>query len=300
MAILASGSYLRLEKVMMWLVGSFTLITITCAVLMQYTEFAMTLDDLAAGFRFEFPVTVAVLALAMYGYTGVNSGEVSAYTYWCVEKGYPRYIGADRNDPDWVARARGWIRVLQLDVLATMAILTCATVPFFILGAGVLHDQGARPEGLQTIAVLSGMFTATLGPGAIWLFGLGAFFILFSTTLASLGAGGRFIPDYLLELGFFDRQSIDRLAFIRGYALIMPVLGTAAYLWVQSPVLLVTVAAVIGAMMLPIQSGATLWLQRRHMDPRVRPGPLMYAALWATFGLQALLGGAVIWFVVLN
>ena len=80
----------------------------------------------------------------------------------------------------------------------------------------------------------------------------------------------------------------------------MPVLGTAAYLWVQSPVLLVTVAAVIGAMMLPIQSGATLWLQRRHMDPRVRPGPLMYAALWATFGLQALLGGAVIWFVVLN
>ena len=96
---------------MLALVMSFTVITLFSSGVMQTTEFQMTLEDLAEGFQFHFPLAVAALAIAMYGYTGVNGGEIAAYTYWCVEKGYPKYIGADSTDPRWVERAKGWIKV---------------------------------------------------------------------------------------------------------------------------------------------------------------------------------------------
>ena len=53
-ALLRTGSYLRLEKVMLAFVFTFTVLTITSALLMQGTPFAMDLDDLKAGFGFEF------------------------------------------------------------------------------------------------------------------------------------------------------------------------------------------------------------------------------------------------------
>ena len=287
MIFLATGSYRYIEKIMLLLVMGFTATTILSAVMMQFTEFQLTSDDLATGFAFDFPLEYAALAIAMYGYTGVNSGEIAAYTYWCVEKGYPKYIGADRDDPGWVARAKGWIKVLHTDVWATLIILTLATVPFFILGAGVLFESGATPEGIDTVKVLSGMFTETLGPWSIWVFGLGAFFILFSTTISGVGAGGRVFPDYAIEFGFVNRQTIQRIKWTRIYVIIVPLLAYLLYIGsAQRPILLVQISATFAAITLPIQSGATLWLQKNHMDPRVRPGRPMHAALWATFIFQ--------------
>ena len=133
--ILAAGSYPTLEKILLGLVVGFTACTLVCATMMQFTEFSMSSADIASGLTFEFPLEYLVLALAVYGYTGVNSGETSAYTYWCIEKGYPGYIGHDREHPAWQRRAEGWIKVLHLDVWATLLILTCATIPFYLLGA---------------------------------------------------------------------------------------------------------------------------------------------------------------------
>ena len=297
-AILWTGSYMRLERTMLGLVMSFTVITILCAVLMQFTDNSMTLDDLSEGFTFTFPVSAAVLALAMYGYTGVNSGEISAYMYWCVEKGYPSFIGADRSDPGWVGRAKGWIKVLHADVWATLLILTVATVPFYLLGAGILHRNDLHPTGLETINVLSSMFTATLGPWSLWLFGFGAFFILFSTAISGIGAGGRFLPEYAIEFGFVERNKVQRRLWIRGYTFVIPILGFGLYLFFQSPVFLVTIAATVGAMMLPIQSGLTIYFQRTRLDPRIRPGWPAALLLKLIFVFQLLMAAAVLRFTV--
>lgn len=297
--ILWTGSYLRMERTMLALVMTFTVITLICAGLMQFTDNRMSLSEVAEGFTFTFPVEFAVLALAMYGYTGVNSGEVSAYMYWVVEKGYPSYIGADRDDPGWVDRARGWLRVLQTDVWVTLVILSFATVPFYLLGAGVLHRNDLRPQGLDTISALSGMFTATLGPWSLWLFGVGAFFILFSSAISGIGAGSRFLPEYAIEFGFVDRLKVQRRIWKRGYTFAVPLIGYVLYLFFPSPVLLVSIAATVGAMMLPIQSGLTLYLQRRHMDPRVRPGFVAATLLKLIFMLQCVLAVAVIRFTLL-
>ena len=297
--LLASGSYRRLEQVMLLFVFTFTLLTVSGALLMQGTEFATRMDDVVAGFRFEFSTSFAVLALAAYGYTGVNSGEISSYTYWCIEKGYPARIGRFDGTPAWHARAQGWLKVLRADIWITLVILTCATIPFYFLGAGVLHAMGQQPEGSETITALSHMFTQTLGPWSLWLFAVGAFSILYSSSIAGVAAGARYVPDYLIELGFISRKRLDlRYGIIRLYCIIVPFIGLGLYAGFQRPVLMVMIAAGYAAIMLPVQSGITLYLQAKRLPVEVRPGPLARGLLVVTFCIQTFLALAVVYFTV--
>lgn len=300
MLILGTGSYKHLERVMLFLVLTFTATTLICAIMMQFTEYRLTSADLATGLSLDFPMEYMVLALAVYGYTGVNSGETSTYTYWCIEKGYPGFIGEKDDEANWLHRAKGWVKVLHMDVWVTLIILTCATLPFYILGAGVLHELGETPNGLETISVLSNMFTRTLGPWSLWVFGIGAFFILFSTTIAAIAGGGRFVPDYLIETGFLERKNLaTRIKIIRGYALLVPILSLLLYLYFQNPVTLVTIGAITAALFLPIQSGATLYLHHKFLDPLIRPHKIVTGLIMLIFLFQLFMVYLVIRYVVL-
>lgn len=298
--LLGSGSYFRLEKIMLLFVMIFTGLTITSAILMQNTEYATHWDDVLGGFTFEFKVEYAVLALAAYGYTGVNAGEISSYSYWCIEKGYPARIGPYEDSPAWHHRAHGWLKVLRTDVWITLGLLTLATIPFYFLGAGVLHATGQTPSGNNTLLALSHMFTETLGEWSLWVFAVGAFCILFSSTVAACAGGGRYIPDYLMELGFLSRDRVDvRYKIIRWYGLGIPFVGLLLYAGFQQPVLMVTIAASFAAIMLPVQSGLTLYFQAARLPRTVRPGKLASAFLKATFVFHTGMALAVIYFVVL-
>ena len=59
---------------------------------------------------------------------------------------------------------------MQTDVVLTLIVLTFATIPFYMLGAGVLNRMGQMPDGLDTLSILSNMYTQTLGQWAWWLF----------------------------------------------------------------------------------------------------------------------------------
>ena len=76
--------------------------------------------------------------MAVFGITGVGAAELFMYPYWCVEKGYARFCGKRQSTRDWEQRARGWIRVMHLDIICSMVIYTVATLAFYLLGAGVL------------------------------------------------------------------------------------------------------------------------------------------------------------------
>lgn len=298
--LLASGSYVRLEKVMLVMVMTFTVLTLASASLMQATDYATTWEQLREGLNFEFSTQFAVLALAAYGYTGVNSGEISSYSYWCIEKGYAGRIGRFDGSPAWTARANGWLKVLRTDVWMTLAILTLATIPFYILGAGVLHAAGLQPSGNDTIVALSGMFTETLGGWSLWVFAIGAFCILFSSSIAGVAAGGRYIPDYLIELGLMDREQLNvRYSIIRWYGAIVPFIGLLLYAGFQRPVLMVTIAGSFAAIMLPVQSGMTIFLQSTRLPAVVQPKFFAKWLLRATFVFQLIMAVAVIYFVVI-
>ena len=59
------------------------------------------------------------------------------------------------------------------------------------------------------------------------------------------------------------------------------------------------VGGLTSAIFLPIQAGATLWLQRTRMDPRIRPRRLTYVGLWVVFAFEAAMALLVIRYVVL-
>lgn len=299
-AILYSGSYRRIEWSMLLLVAGFTAATLIAAFALQDTAFRVTWSDVSAGLRFDFPAQALVLALAVYGATGVNAAEISTYTYWCVEKGYSRHVGDRRNDPDWLARARGWLRVLQLDISVTLVILTCATLPFYLLGAAVLHATGQQPQGLETVSVLSAMFTETLGHWSLWLFGGAAFCILFSSVVAGFGGISRIGADYLVEFGLLDRTRLEpRLRWTRAFGTLLPLVSVIFYLAIPNPVALLSIGALGATLLLPVQSGATLWLQRQRMDQRLRPGRAARALLWLTLLFQLVLAALVVRYVFL-
>jgi hypothetical protein len=107
-------------------------------------------------------------AIAVFGITGVGASELFMYPYWCTEKGYARWTGTQENNEAWRQRALGWIRVMNVDILASMVYLLPATVAFYFLGAGVLHAKGIVPTGTDMIVVLSRMYTETLGEWSVW------------------------------------------------------------------------------------------------------------------------------------
>tara|TARA_B100001123_G_scaffold399339_1_gene484261 strand:- start:5413 stop:6807 length:1395 start_codon:yes stop_codon:yes gene_type:complete len=280
-AIILSGTYPFLERFMTILVVTFTFITVLCAILLQMTEYAITWDEIMGGLTFSFPIIAIPAALAMYGGTGVGTSEQMHYTYWCVEKGYARFSGPRDDSDDWVRRAKGWIGVMQTDVKLTLLLLTCATVPFYMLGAGVLYRLGSRPNGLETLSVLSNMYTTTLGEWAFWLFIVGAFFVLFSTSVSGLGGHARVFGDGMAVLGLTERNDYrTRLKVLRGWAIFSPTVVAAAYFYFQNPVWMLTVGQILKAVKFPLIAFATIYLRYYHLDKRIAPTWKADTLLW--------------------
>ncbi len=124
-------------------------------------------------------------AFGVFGITGVGATELFYYPYWCLEKGYARYVGPRDGSDDWYRRARGWIRVMYLDAWTSMIVFTISTVSFYFMGAAVLHPQGLNPKGQEMIATLSHMFVDTFGSWTRIVFLVGAGAVLFKTLYLS-------------------------------------------------------------------------------------------------------------------
>ena len=81
------------------------------------------------GLALHFPTGGLATAIAVFGITGVGATELVMYPYWCVEKGYARFAGPRDGIGGVVPRARGWIRVMHLDIACSLVIYTLATSP---------------------------------------------------------------------------------------------------------------------------------------------------------------------------
>src|SRR5690606_744214 len=133
--------------------------TLVIALGLPTTEFAYSAGDIGSGLAFRLPVGAIGVAIAMFGLTGVASEEITAYSYWCLEKGYARWTGPNDNSEAYRRRAKGWIKVMQRDAGLAWVVYTISTMSFYLLGAAVLHPQGLVPEDTDMILVLSEVYT---------------------------------------------------------------------------------------------------------------------------------------------
>ena len=281
LAMLLVGGYRHIERASALMVASFTFITIACAVLLAWTPYRVSLRELAAGFQLELPPGGLVVAFAVFGITGVGASELIYYPYWCLEKGYARFAGGDAGTPGWVARARGWIRVMQIDARLAMVVYTLATVAFYVLGAGVLHRIGEIPAGYGMVGTLSSMYTTTLGPWAFYLFLLGAFIVLFSTLFSSTAASARVWVDFLdLSGAVAIGGESQRRRWQRALVVFLVLLYPTWHALVGQPVFMVIVGGVFQASMLPIIGFSTIYLRYRRLEPGIRPQLVTDVLLW--------------------
>ena len=174
LALLLGGGYARIERLALVKVGFFTLLTVLAALVLTRMPDQFSWARAAEGLRPTLPGNGLATAVAVFGITGVGATELFVYPYWCVEKGYARFVGRRDDSDAWVARARGWVRLMHVDILLSMVVYTIATVAFYFLGAGVLHGMGRVPAAGDMIPTLSNIYTQTLGRWALPLFYLGA------------------------------------------------------------------------------------------------------------------------------
>jgi len=281
LAILLGGAYGRIEKLATIKVCLFTMLTFLCAIIMMRQPGSFSWADLQAGFAFDLPKDGLITAIAVFGITGVGASELFMYPYWCVEKGYARYAGKSDGSAAWQARARGWIRVMNVDILASMFIYCVATAAFYMLGAGVLNRAGLVPKGMDMIPVLSNMYTQTLGQWSLPLFYVGAIATLYGTIFAATAGNCRAFADMAGLLGAFKRDDYARRVVYRNrfvwMALIVPVVLFFVF---QSPINMVKAGGVAQAAMLPILSIGALYLRHKRLPGSVAPNLLSTVLLW--------------------
>jgi len=282
LGILLGGGYERVERLAMVKVGLFTLLTVLAAVVLTRMPEFFSWGQVADGLALRLPERGLATAVAVFGITGVGAAELFMYPYWCVEKGYARFAGRREETPAWRERARGWVRLMHVDIAASMVVYTVATVAFYLLGAGILHGTGQVPAARDMIPVLSSIYTRTLGPWALWLFYAGAVVVLYGTVFAATAAHSRVFADMCRLMGLFARDDYARRVALRNrFVVVLVVVPVVLYLLFESPVKMVVAGGIAQMVMLPVAGFGTVFLHHRHLPRELAPHRAVTAGLWA-------------------
>ena len=297
-ALLWKGDYRRIEVVTTALVVGVTLLTVTAALALPFTKYPIPWLEVGGGLRmgqgllYDVPVKGIMVAIGVFGITGVGASELFYYPYWCLEKGYARYAGKCDNSEAWERRAKGWIRVMHLDAWVSMVVFTVSTVAFYFMGAAVLHPQGLSPEKKDMIETLSRMFIDTFGGWTQVVFLIGAAAVLFKTLYLSSAGNGRLATDFLGLAKFATyRVPEDRGRMIHWLSILIPVLALSLFLAFKEPKWMVVVGGVGQALTLPMITAATIYFRYRKLDRRLTPSIVMDICLWIALVSITLVAG---------
>lgn len=278
-ATLISNRYGLIENVATFLTMAFVLVTVLVVIALPFSAYAYSGADLASGLSLQLPIGAIGIALTMFGLTGVASEEITAYTYWCLEKGYARWSGPNDGTPEYRARALGWIAVMQKDAIVSWVIYTVSTAAFFILGAAVLHPQGLVPEGNEMILTLSETFSGVFGEVGRIVFLLGALAALGSTIWAAIPSWSRSWANALSIVGVFDWADARKRTFwMRVFIAFLPAMWLLTFLWINQPLLMIMVGGIAGGIFLAAIAVSALYLRGR-IEPALRGGRFLHIAL---------------------
>jgi Mn2+/Fe2+ NRAMP family transporter len=279
-ALLAGGRYRMVENACVMMVVIFTVCTVVAVASLQWTSYRITGANVGEGFKFQLPETFTA-AFAAFAIIGVGASELIYYPYWCLEKGYGRFIGPNDGTTGWAQRALGWIRVMKSDAWISFIVYTLATVAFYLLGAAVLHAKGIKVENKDMIAMLSHMYRETLGTWGFAIFLIGAFNVLYSTVFAATASNARLLVDGMVTFraARFEKPG-SREKAVKIACAALPLFSLGIYLLWGEPVTLVVVGALGQGLMLPFLGIAALYFRHRQTDPAVRSSPISGLCLW--------------------
>ena len=299
--LLAISQYWMIERVSILLVGTFTLMTVLAVVLLQADPtWAISSAEFFSGVVPSVPPETdgrspLTTALAALGIIGVGASELMFYPYWCLEKGYAKAIGPRNESQAWTARARGWLRVMQLDAWGSMVVYTVVTIAFYLLGAATLGRLGLRPEGSEMVRTLGQMYVPIFGEWIREVFLLGAFAVLYSTFFVAAAGNARLVTDGLILSGRLSDSEQNRAKWVRRLSMAWALLAMSLALFFQNPVAMVLASGIAQAIMLAAIAVAVLYFRYRELDPRLLPSKAWDVLLWISAVGFLIIGGWTIW-----
>jgi len=304
--LLYVGRYQLIQIIATALVATFTIVTILTVIALQMRAgWAIQGNELVRGLSFHLPPADPTgganpmrTAFGAFGIIGIGAAELIMYPYWCLEKGYARFTGPRDGTAGWIARARGWIRVLHVDAWTSMVVYTFATVAFYLLGAAVLGRIGLHPGERDMVRTLAAMYIPVFGSLAYVVFLSGAFAVLYSTLFVAAAGNSRMVADALGLYGLTDGSEAGRAKWTRRISMVWPFAALILYVFVQKPTTMIVVCGIAQSIMLPLLGAAALYFRYRRSDPALRPGRLWDLMLWIAFVAFLIVGGWSVFTVV--
>lgn len=303
--LLVLGRYGFVQNLSTFLVASFTLVTMINVIMLQFhPTWAIGLDDLINGLSFRLPpasdgtssTKAVATALATFGIIGVGANELIQYPYWCVEKGYARFVGPRDDSPEWGARARGWLNVLHWDAWCSMVIYTFATLAFYLLGAAILGRTGLNPGSSDMIRTLLVMYEPVFGAWAKWVFLFGAFAVLYSTFFVATAGHARVFPEGLQMFGIGPQTRAGYEQAVRVFSGIFPFVCLILFVsFPKEPQAMILLSGVMQGIMLPMLAGAAIYFRYYRIDERIAPGRVWDAFLWLSAAGLLVTGTWTVW-----
>ena len=287
--LLLNGKFSLIEKFSIMLVASFTVVTIiNLWALQSYEAWAVKPEELMRGLSFNFPEikdgnNPLITAISTFGIIGVGAAELLAYPYWCIEKGYGKYVGPKEEGDEWVKRAKGWINVMHWDSWGAMVVYTFCTIAFYLLGAAILGRTGLVPEGSEMIQTLSTMYEPVFGSSARIIFLAGAIAVLFSTFFIAIAAQCRLCLDFIKVSGLVNLCSTQKKWALKIFGIVLPIICVSCYAFFPKPVILVLISGTMQAILLPLIGFAVLYFRYQKSDPRLRTSKIWDLCLWVSF-----------------
>jgi Mn2+/Fe2+ NRAMP family transporter len=294
--LLGVGRYRLIERVSILLVGTFTLVTLLSLVMLQFDPaWAISSGEIISGLIPSLPPSVGgrsplVTALATIGIIGVGASELMIYPYWCLEKGYGQAVGARDDSPAWAARARGWLKVMQLDAWGSMIVYTTVTICFYLLGAATLGRLGLRPGGGEMVRTLGAMYAPVFGDWARGVFLVGAFAVLYSTLFVAAAGNARMVVDGLILAGRLPADEASRALWSKRLSVVWPLAALILALIIREPVGMVLASGIAQAIMLAALGVAVLFFRHRDFDARLTPSRGWDVLLWLSSAGFVLIG----------
>jgi Mn2+/Fe2+ NRAMP family transporter len=298
--LLVVGRYGFIQTLSTVLVASFTLITIANLYLLHgEPEWRVGWSEFVGGLKLRFPEgtsgTPVGTALATFGIIGVGAAELVAYPYWCLERGYAKFVGKYDGSPAWKQRAVGWMRVMHVDAWAAMVIYTFATIAFYLLGAATLNRVGLNPAGDSMVRTLAVMYIPVFSDWASAVFLFGAFAVLYSTFFVAIAGHARTFADAMSVLGLIDGDEQTMQIWIRRLSGLFPMLCLVVFLAFQQPAQLILISGIAQGVMLPMLAAAALFFRYRRCVPGLVPSFTWDALLWLSAAAMLVTGS---WTVV--
>lgn len=196
-------------------------------------------------------------------------------------------------DEEAMRRWRAWWRFANIEQLTTFVVITLATILFTsILAHALLQGRDDLPRDMSFLLLQGELLSAHVGGWFGRFFWIVGAFALFMVAVGAVDVTGRLAADVVHTSYQPGRSESAVYAIIVWTVVALGIVLIGAGM--SQPLLLLTISGSVSALMMFLYSGLLIRLNRRLLDPPLRPSAVRVTALVVAMIFFGLISAAII------